>query len=150
MTKGTTIALLAFALAGAEANQQFYKELYSDAFIVENAFQPDSNAMPFDLAMHPITERIHHDDSIRDGDHLIDPKLEDLPHYDPKEVKEQMKMRMDLDLPAQVSSTHFSPGPQHGVATVYMPGTTFPIVSTVPKDDPREVPVHESVPTVYD
>ena len=35
MTK--IIGMLAFALAGAEA-QQVYEELYSDAFIVENAF----------------------------------------------------------------------------------------------------------------
>ena len=83
MTKGATIAMLAFALAGVEAQQQFYNKLYSDAFIVENAFQPNSNALPFDLAMHPITERMHHDDSIRDGDHLINPNLEDLPQYDP-------------------------------------------------------------------
>ena len=102
--------------------------------------------------MHPITEHMYHDDAIHGGsDHLIDPKPEDLPQYDPKQVKEQMKMDMDLDLPSQVSSTQFSPvSPRHGVSTVYMPGTTFPIVSTVPKDDPRELPVHETVPTVYD
>ena len=28
--------------------------LYSDAFIVENAFQPNSNRMPFDLSMKPM------------------------------------------------------------------------------------------------
>ena len=31
-----------------------------------------------------------------------------------------------------------------------MPGTPHPIVSTVPKDDPREFTVHQTVPTVYE
>ena len=97
--------------------------------------------------MHPITEHIHHDES---NDHFIDPKPEEFTHFDPQEVKEHMKMGMDLEMPAHGSSAHFSTAPQHGVSTVYMPGTTFPIVSTVPKDDPRELPVHETVPTVYD
>ena len=101
--------------------------------------------MPFDLSMQShVTER-HHTDSV---DHLIAPKPSDLPQYDPKDVKEQMKQHMDLDLPAHHSSSQMSSYPQHGVSTVYMPGTTYPEVSTTPKDDPRELPVHESVPTV--
>ena len=31
---------------------------------------------------------------------------------------------------------------------MYRPGTTQPIVSTEPKDDPRELPTHSVVPTV--
>ena len=58
--------------------------------------------MPFDLAMHPITDVLHHQDGMGDSDSLIDPKPEDLPQYDPKMVKDHMKMGMDLDLPAQV------------------------------------------------
>jgi len=46
--RNTPISLLTFAIAAAANNQA----LYSDAFIVENAFQPESNAMDFDLAMH--------------------------------------------------------------------------------------------------
>ena len=52
--------------------------------------------------MHPITDVLHHQDGMGDSDSLIDPKPEDLPQYDPKMVKDHMKMGMDLDLPAQV------------------------------------------------
>lgn len=79
---------------------------------------------------------------------MIDPKPEDMPHYDPKQVKQQMKQGMDLDLPASVQSTKYHSSPQHGVSTVYRPGTTPPLVSTEPKDDPRELPTHSVVPTV--
>lgn len=55
MTKiNSLVGMLAFAIAGAKA-QEVYDLLYSDAFIVENAFQPKSNALDFDLAMHPMT-----------------------------------------------------------------------------------------------
>ena len=43
-----SVAILAFALEAIQA-QQVFKNLYSDAFIAENAFQPDSNQIPFDL-----------------------------------------------------------------------------------------------------
>lgn len=53
------VALLTFALAGVEAQRQPYL-LYSDAFIAENAFQPEpqSNDLGFDLRRTELTPTI--------------------------------------------------------------------------------------------
>ena len=82
------IGMLAFAVAGAQAQQVMYN-LYSDAFIAENAFSNQSNS--FDMAPKELKPA-----SIKERAEAKSFKRVDVPIFDPKEVKSKMQYTFDL------------------------------------------------------
>ena len=82
------IGMLAFAVAGAQA-QQVMHNLYSDAFIAENAFSNQSNS--FNMAPQELKPV-----SIKERAESKTFKRVDVPLFDPKEVKSKMKYSFDL------------------------------------------------------
>ena len=67
--------------------------MFSDAFIAENAFQPD-NGIPvenrFELGLHPVTDNAKHAHESDEN------KSIELPMFDPTEIKKQMKLLKEL------------------------------------------------------
>ena len=93
MRMSSSISLLTFALAGVEASQHQPYLLYSDAFIAENAFQPENNntnEIPFDLRRTQMTPMIneHMPLHVAPVDHQT--------HIDEAHLK-GLKHSMDLD-----------------------------------------------------
>lgn len=126
--------------------------MYSDAFIVENAFQPKSNDIPFDLTKQHWTDNI----STKKEPKLVKTDIT-VPVLDADTVKKQMKQTMDLDMPMREDRKDrfghpTSPVQHESPLPIYEPGTVFPQVPTKPVDKPWERPGYtktDKVPTSY-
>ena len=129
--------MLAFALAGTvHAQQQVYMNLYSDAFIAENAFQGQSNEVPFDLRRTELAPHV--------GNPALTLEPEDnVLQIDAATAKKRMSKSMDLGMdlplikPGRVDQPYQAPYTDPGL---YIPGTMWHEPSVKPKDDPTEKP----------